>query len=508
MIGAGPAGLLFSIFSQVRRDAAGLPWTPILLVDKRTEYVRTHRLRMDPKPFEELAKELEHPAVARILEFLEEHRFSPTINLLEALLSELALSLGVERATAEFGGQALGDLGELRQWLESRGTLDAGQPLVVVGADSVHSDVRGAVAQTADHVEHTHETLARLLIHGAYPRELSVAEQYRLAKLLGSVLDFRINSNGYAEVDLFLSSEEHGAVGELGAVPASPAALTPEVLAAVDAPFFKQIVDYFIQRADGSVEVSLQSTFRLEHRYVDPPAFVVDEHTTVFLVGDAAVSLPFFRGTASLARCTASLAEVLQGFEPADAAESVSAYSTSVADVREREIEVVAGRGRAIRVAREFAKVSALLPFPMQSWLLSLDRDDGEPRWTADAFVGAALAAAGGSAAVAGGLVWGPVGAALVALAVSLHALGGAAFLLARTWEPRPNALLVGAWRAEIGLMTLGGPALAAIQHSVLSWGQVGYLATMWFVMGVCFALGLVLTRAVRARILGNAAFD
>ena len=44
IVGAGPAGLLFGILASIRSPAAR-----VTLFDKRSEYARTHRLRMAPE---------------------------------------------------------------------------------------------------------------------------------------------------------------------------------------------------------------------------------------------------------------------------------------------------------------------------------------------------------------------------------------------------------------------------------------------------------------------------
>lgn len=55
VIGAGPAGLLFSLIGKL---SMGEAWE-LQLFDKRESYVRTHRLRMDPELYLAIQKALD-----------------------------------------------------------------------------------------------------------------------------------------------------------------------------------------------------------------------------------------------------------------------------------------------------------------------------------------------------------------------------------------------------------------------------------------------------------------
>src|SRR5262249_61624395 len=86
VVGAGPAGLLFTIVARIlheRRGGKPGAW-PLYLFDKRAAYERNHRLRIAPGPYREIARDLDHPGFDALLRFLEEHRFSPEVNRLEA----------------------------------------------------------------------------------------------------------------------------------------------------------------------------------------------------------------------------------------------------------------------------------------------------------------------------------------------------------------------------------------------------------------------------------------
>lgn len=216
----------------------------LLLFDKRSEYQRTHRLRIDPAPYRRLVEELDDPLADEFISFLEHEEYRPAVNRLEAKLLDLVNRLGIVREIQAIGrdGSAC-DLVGLRAKLEHDGRLSPNAGLRVVAADSVHSATRQLVAGDEDRIRHTHQTVARLMIHGAdLPDRLPRLDYYKLAKLLGSVLDYRRNDNGYAEVDLFLQRKEHDAVAALNAAPAAPFTLDAEVLDRLDAPLFVSLV--------------------------------------------------------------------------------------------------------------------------------------------------------------------------------------------------------------------------------------------------------------------------
>ena len=589
VVGAGPAGLLFSIVARIlyeRRGGDPRAW-PFFLFDKRTSYERTHRLRMAPAPYRDIAKELQHPGYDAFLAFLERQQFRPEVNRLEERLTALALKLGV-RPELQCVGPAAGGvtLAELRARLEREGQLRPDDRLTIVAADSVRSDVRGFVGRGATPVERTHQYLARLHVVGdGLPDALGVIEQYKLSKVLASLLDYRLNANGYAEVDLFLTADEHHAVVGLGATPRDPVVLTGDKLRALRrAPFFRRIVDRFRDGfGGGRCEVRLQSTFCLEHRFMECVVFNLKElDAQVFLVGDAAISLPFFRGMACLARCAYHLAEahcdlaglaqrdpgpeerqaiqrtffsadrpMLYGTKPmfgrivrveptvrqgrpamvvlhrwllhygvhvlqrkgdgwtslhhlapvwrrtafADFAAQVDPalrYQREVADVRRAELAVVASRAWLVRGAREFVRVSSLLPFPMQTWFLSFPERDLRPaRWSLGLVVNLALAVAAAGAALAGlflGSIVDPRLAWIWLAALPLQGVGGAAYAAAREIEGGPQRLTRAVWRIQILALAVGGAASLFLARGVL----LPMLAALsWFVLALPFVAGL-----------------
>jgi hypothetical protein len=606
IVGAGPAGLLFSIVARLvheRRGGDPAAW-PLLLFDKRASYERTHRLRMAPGPFREIASDLRHPAFDALMAFLERHRFRPEVNRLEEVLAAVALNLGVRRELLCVGPAAGGvTLAELRVRLEREGRLRPDDLLTIVAADSVHSLVRDLVARGAAPVERTHQYLARLRVVGAgLPEGLGVVEQYKLSKVLASILDYRLNANGFAEVDLFLTADEHRAVVALGATPREPVALTGPRLAGLRrAPFFRRVVDRLREGfLGGRCEVSLQSTFCLEHRFMKRVVFPLkDIRAQVFLVGDAAISLPFFRGMACLARCAHRLAEahsdlvalaaagaraderldiertflsagrpVVFGTRPmfgriiraeptvhrgrravvvlhrwlmhygvhvleregsgwrslhhlapvwrraafADFAAQVDPalrYEREVAAVRRAEVAIVGARAWLVRGAREFVRMSAALPFPLQTWFLSLpDRDRRPSRWSLGAVVNLVLAVAGAAAGLAGLLpedVAGTRRAWLWAVAVPVQIAGGAAYAAARAFEGGSERLTRAVWRIQITALAVGG-AVSALRGSVMAWRIVA--AASWFLLALPFVAGLYVFELLDRRLWGRAQLE
>jgi len=507
IIGAGPAGLLFGSVAALLARQRGVPegsWV-IKLYDKRTAYARTHRLKIAPEAWEEVGAVLQHPAYQRVLEFLREEHFAPEVNVLEERLQALAVAAGLEKEQLCIGAQpGESSLSDLRRTLEAEGHLGPETTLTVVAADSVHSTVRELVRETVTPERRTHEQLARLRVSGAgLPRHLTAVDQVRLSKVLGSVVDYRLNSNGFAEVDLFLTPREHEALHALHATPREPIALSPEVLGRLRTPFFRAIVEHLQRAPDGtSRSVSIQSTFRLEHVAMPRVAFRHEpSKSLVFLVGDAALSLPFQRGMSALARCALALAnvhlELLTG--PDDTVSVAQRYDAACRDVLDRELRVVRSRARLVGTLRELVRVSALLPFPIQSWWLRAP----EPKRALDHVslwfvlnLGVALTAL---VLALGGFASGhSSGAALLSLV--LQALGGAAYSAALAFEGGPHRLVRRLWEGQVALLALFGVGSFAVGVSS-SWSSVVW----WLVMGGCFAVGLILAERATARWFANA---
>jgi hypothetical protein len=507
VVGAGPAGLLFCITARLLHAAQGgcaTEW-PIYLFDKRAGYERTHRLRIAPEPFRAIQAAVADPGFDDLIAFLDRCHFSPAVNDLEHQLDALARRVGVVKELVAVGpGAGEVPVTALPAFLVRSGRLTPATQLTIVGADSVHSTVSDAVRGGTRVVEHIHQTVARLRVTGAQlPEHLGRLDRYRLSKVLGSVVDYRRNPNGFAEVDVFLDGDAHERVAALGATPASPIELTPEVTRTLRAPLLDRLVGHLRRGLGGAACcVELQSTFRLEHRYLErlvhplppaaPPAPArTARGTTVLLVGDAAISLPFFRGMACMAACVLSLARahlaLLAGDEAAPAR-----YDDEAAAIRRAELAVVKARARLVRGACEFARVSALVPFPLQTWLLSLPADDRRKgRLTAGAALNVLVAAVALLLATAGGARWWA--------ALGVEVVGG--FLYRATAELEgDNGLVHQVWRVQIAALLVGGVAWAALDTARAGHPTSAIAALTWFMCGIAFVVGLEAFDAISRR--------
>jgi 2-polyprenyl-6-methoxyphenol hydroxylase-like FAD-dependent oxidoreductase len=502
VIGAGPAGLLFSLLSRLRFERTGgdpARWN-LRLFDKRTTYSRAHRLRIDKAVFEKIRHELRHPLFDELCAFLDEDAYTPVVNALEEKLLALNERAGVRRESFTLGsGPGEGSLQDLRRQLG----VAEGERWTVVGADSVHSTVRNLVAPSLAPLHATHEQLVRLMITGpGLPAQLGRLHQYRLSKVLRSVLDYRLNRNGFGEVDLFLTPDEHQVIAELGANPKHPVPLRPEQLRALRAPLFGRVVELFCRGfGEGPCEVSLVSSFRLEHSVSPRRTFSLpDENATVFIVGDAAVALPFQRGISCMGAGASELArlhcELLEG---AEVSAVTASYETAVDQIVARELKVVRGRASLVRGLREFIRISALLPFPIQSWFLSVpQQDEGRLRVTPGAFLNLAVALLSTL-----GLF-----AERYELALLLQALGGLVYRATLTFEPPPHGLVKTIWRLQIALWLVVGVIWAA-RSSLLAGVPTQLLpALAWWVGGLAFAGGLFLFERLGERWWHAGRFD
>ena len=464
VVGAGPAGLLFVLIGKIRMGDA---WA-VRLYDKRDVYARTHRLRMAPEPYREIQRELGSSSFDALIAFLEEHHFSPEVNLLEERLTALVADLGVKKEVQE---------------ITALSQLDAA---IVVGADSVHSTIRGLVCGDLVPETRTHERLARLRIHGDdLPPRLGVVDQYRLSKVLGSVVDYRVNQNGFAEVDLFLTEEEHVLVHRLGASPKEPVAVTSSMLETLRAPLFRAIVEHL---EHGKRTVMLHSTFVLEHS-VMPRVSYVAEGKRVFLVGDAGASLPFFRGMACLASCANALTTAVSTSRLDD-------YEPAAFRIVKRELGVVRSRAQLVHLLRELVRVSSMLPFPLQAWWLSAAREPLPDSLSPSGWFNALIATVATSL-----LALGLIAPPLASLSLVAQLAGGVAYRWTIQLEPGPHRWVRRVWEVQLALVLGGTVVLAAL-------GRVPFVAigAFWalgaaFVMGIYLFEGVVQRRLVRARL-------
>lgn len=502
VVGAGPAGLLFAIAARVlaaKRGEETASALAIRIYDKRASYARTHRLRMAPEAYRELARELDHPVASELLGFLEGTEFAPEVNVLEAHLSRAAADLGLEKEQLSVGSaEGETSLAELRTRTLRCVGADDDALFTIVAADSVHSAVRELVRGDTMPTRVTHERIARVRVVGeGLARRLGALDRLRLSKVLGSVVDYRLNSNGFAEVDLFLTEEEFALVSGLGATPRAPVPLSAELLARLRdprarAPMFSAIVEHLAADPAGRRrEVLLQSSFRLEHAVM--PTLVFEDAATsgpVFLVGDAGISLPFQRGMSCLARCALHLARAhvaLVSAPPSERRRIGHAYDGAAASVLREELQIVRSRASLVRTLREIVRVSALLPFPIQSWWLSAGKKararDRLSIWFAwNVGVAATVLAA---SALAYFVAWPWVIAAL-----GSAVLGGVAYHAAVAFEGGAHRGVRRVWEVTIASLLVGGVGLAA-RDGVTAGAWLTPAPVFWFVAGAFFVAGL-----------------
>jgi hypothetical protein len=520
VIGAGPAGMFFCIVARIRLAQARAHFLPsvwtLRLFDKRSSYARTHRLRIDPVPYERIQQSLRDPHFDRVVDFLRAHRFTPEVNALEAQLASVLEDLGVTKERLTIGnGEGELTLEALRAKLEREGTLAPSAPLTIVGADSVHSSVR-ALLGAQPPARSTHQRIARLRVDGAdLPERLGLVTQVQFSKVLGSLVDYRRNRNGYAEVDLFLTEAEHEAVGSLGATPREPVRIAARQLSAVRAPLFRAVVDHLERGLAGPCEVRLASTFKLEHQVQPQRVFEARElGAFVFLLGDAGVSLPFFRGMASLIQGADALARVhldlVTAPDPSAHASCARRYEDEVRAIAAAELRVVRRRAALIRALREGGRLSAMLPFPIQSWLLRApDLERQEDRTTGWLWLNLALASAAAGCTLAGTLLPSIVAFAWArALSLPLELGGGIAYHAALSFARGPHRWVRRVWEIQIA-------ALFAVAAILTPWGSLAHgdlaaslVALWWLVLSAAFVAGLYGFEWIVRRTVTEAALD
>jgi hypothetical protein len=235
----------------------------------------------------------------------------------------------------------------------------------------------------------------------------------------------------------------------------------------------------------------------------------------VFLVGDAAVSLPFFRGMACLVQCADSLArthfELLADGSPGSVTAAALRYENEVTRIAAGELGIVRQRATLIRLLREGGRLSALLPFPIQSWLLKArDLDETRDRSTGWLWLNVALAlAAVGSAVVGSG--WMPILGVPTEVgwpSIPLQIMGGVAYHAALSFERGPHRWVRRVWEFQIASLFGAGLLLTpwASLHRA-SWAARAE-AFWWLVLSAAFVAGLYGFEAFVSRTVTLAALD
>lgn len=516
IIGAGPAGLLFAAFGRRRWEQAGHrpeEWA-LAIYDERPIYSRTHRLRLDPRPYAHLVQQANDPRFTTLGEFLERECHTPNIADLERELERLAASFGVVKEVIEVGpGVEHVGLAELR----SRVLGPEAAPethFTIVGADSVHSAVREAV-QTRAARSVTHEHLARVVVRGpGLPRHLSVLETYRLSKVVASIFDYRCRVSSRAEIDLFLTARAFEAFAKLGASPRNPVGLNPKLVGHINDPLLRRFLGFLSQGfGAGPCTLELASVFRLEHAIASSCALRPEglNGAAIFLVGDAAVSLPFQRGMSCLARSVGVLADAHLAIAGGAGDKALIDYDAALRAIIQNELKVVRARAVLVGGMRQFVRISAMLPFPIQNWFLSVDGGERVAgRLTPGLGLNALLAVATGVVSLGAPMfsLFGGTTSLAPAFGIVFGAAGGLVYRATLTFEPLPNGWVRGVWRWTILIVFVGGVGLA-VTTSVLDGRprQLGLLA-LWWLVGIGFVLGIALFEWIGRRSFAVGRFD
>jgi hypothetical protein len=216
---------------------------------------------------------------------------------------------------------------------------------------------------------------------------------------------------------------------------------------------------------------------------------------------------------ACLARCAYSLAQVHVDLATSPEAMShprvARRYEGEVAAIARRELLIVQRRATLIRLLREGARLSALLPFPVQSWLLrARDLDKHEDRSTGWLWLNVALAVLAAGIALASSALGVLFGHSLGWgwLSLPLEVAGGIAYHAALSFERGPHRFVRRVWQAQIAALFLAGVPLtlwASTRHAPFA-AAVASLG--WLILAAAFVAGLYGFEAVIARSVVGAA--
>lgn len=515
VIGAGPAGLLFSLINRISVDQhtiSSSKW-PLFLIEKRTKYVRNHRLQLDKSEYTKVQKQLDSVHFDQFIRFLEDRNFKPVINELEIFLTQALNAFEVVRIICDVGNTPeQSSLQDIRAMLPPS-FIQNNLPWTIVGADSVRSTVSEMLGNDNGRITGTHEYLIRLKLVGEHlPKSISITENFRLSKVLASVLSYRFNKNGFAEMDLFLSPSEHTVVSSLNPSPKHPIHLTKELLDKLKAPFFKQVIFAFLETNTQVAleQIQLQSSFKLEHSVNRSRVrFLKELNAYGFLVGDAAISLPFQRGMTAMIKCAYQLSEVhfsifdrlalQESTYPLDQFKSMADdYQVQSGLIAKKEIKIVSSRASLVRGLREFNRISAMLPFPIQSWLLGYESNfSGKSLNSAHFFLNLLFAGAASASLFAAFffILNKELGSALsfFLIGLVLQFIGGFVYRANFTFQNQVHIFIKRIWQIQIVSWMLFGIGILFFQ-SVEIGSLIGALsATAWWLGGILFAMGLVL---------------
>ncbi len=516
VIGAGPAGLLFSLINRIcldKRNISSSKW-PLFLLEKRTKYVRNHRLQLDKSEFERIQKKIDSLHFDKFIEFLKDTNYKPVINQLETFLTQALNEFGISQTICDVGN-SLGQssLQAIKANLPHSFSQE-NQLWTIVGADSVRSTVSGMFGNDKGRITGIHEYLIRLKLLGEHlPKSINIAENFRLSKVLSSVISYRFNKNGFAEMDLFLNPSEYDAISRLNPSPKDPINLTKKLLNQLNAPFFQQVILAFIEsNSEASLQqIQLQSSFKLEHSINRSQVRYLKELNAYgFLIGDAAISLPFQRGMTAMIKCAYQLSEVLfsmfdqlafntsthslQQFESI-----ANRYQVQSKLIAKKEIKIVSYRASLVHGLRQFIRISAMLPFPIQSWLLGYETNSsGKSLNIAHFFLNLVFACSASLCLGAAFFVilhdnefWSSF--IFILIGSLLQFMGGFIYRANFTFPNQIHIFIKRIWQIQIVSWMLFGIGIILFKSIKIS-SLIGILfTTAWWIGGILFVIGLVL---------------
>jgi hypothetical protein len=180
-------------------------------------------------------------------------------------------------------------------------------------------------------------------------------------------------------------------------------------------------------------------------------------------------------------------------------ADPIRRYEWRGARVRDEELRVVSARSRLIRGAREFARISSMLPFPIQTWLLSI-RSEQETS-SGPSPLNATVAATAAMLALLGPLL-SLANPALMLLwwaALPVQALGGFLYRASLRLDPPGAHAAKRAWIIQITIIAAVGTMTAVgIRIGFGEW--ITRSAASWLVLGLSFIPGMYLFEAIERR--------
>lgn len=341
IVGGGPVALWTAI--QLRLL---LPTQHILVAEKRTEYTRHHIVLLD-------AAVLQTPLAAKSI-------------VLQRMLTTV-LRDGGAIAISELERQlaALASLLDIRLVYDREyPALSASNVVAIVGADGAHSTVRrlhfNNALQTYDGTMYAVEL--RYDARGATP--LSGVQQYALIKAAGRLISEHVSHGTRVSVRFVVSGAEYVAFsGATAAAPWSFAQeneMPPAVLRAMR--LWLGARAHYAGETRFTTSEQISSVSLAPYRSVCFSRPATCGRAPIFLVGDAAFGVPFFRALNNGLRCGTALARLLG--EGEDMSPTYEAYVSLLADT---EIESVRSKRSLMDVAAIWCNVSSRVPWEVIS---------------------------------------------------------------------------------------------------------------------------------------------